>query len=136
VAGRFAQVGGVTVATPLKRDPLDGGATIVRLYLTWSSIPELADLPKDRRMRTWRHAFPRALFHPISLLVCVAGSFAFGEFTDWLVVFTGSRWWAALIGVPLAGMLGLLYSSFVTHRARPSMAAFLAREERNSRPAA
>jgi hypothetical protein len=107
----------------------------VRLYLTWSSIPELAALPKAEGLRAWRHAFPRALFHPVSLLVLVAGSFAMSQFSALLVSLTQSHWLAAAIGMPCAGVLGLLYGSFITYRARPLIAAFLRREQEHPRSA-
>jgi hypothetical protein len=108
----------------------------VRLYLTWSSVPELASLPKDRRRQAWRYALPKALFHPTSLLVLVAASLVMSVIGDFVRGTSGSRLWDLVIALPFLATVGVLYGSFLTHRARPHLARFLAQPPDPRTPAA
>lgn len=97
----------------------------MQLYISWSSVPELADLSKRRRKEAWRYAFPRVLFRPLSLLLLLGLGVTVPAVTDLVTATTESHWWGAIVGLPLAGTLGLLYGSFLMHQARPHFRRFL-----------
>ena len=97
----------------------------------------LLDLSRaDQRKRAWCHAFPRVAFRPISLLVLLAGSTLVSVIAELAHAGLGSRLWSAALALPVAGGFGLLYGSFLMHRARPHLAAFLRRQAEPGEPAA
>ena len=107
----------------------------MKLYLTWASIPEFVDLPRDKRKLAWRYAFPKASFHVVPLSLLVFLSVSIGYIQKFVREATESHLWTAVICLPFVAVAGGAFGSYLVHRARPHLRAFLAQESNSSAPA-
>ena len=95
----------------------------MRIYWTFKSIPELADLPARERRRVWRAAYYKVLnqWQTYTILLACSVCSALGVFAGH---FLGHPTVGAGIG---GGMTGLLFSQIIVPRVRPHIREVLAR---------
>ena len=91
----------------------------VKIYWTQSSIPELAGLSRAEQSRALRRVWIRTQLHPASVVLLVAGSFAFTAGIPLIYSGTESLLWTLIVVLPVGAALGHAYGLFLLARARP-----------------
>jgi len=105
-----------------RRGRLDVIRSEMVMYFRWQSLPELADLPPDRRKEVWREAmrdpFRASDFGWLLLFLVVVGVFAIGllSLLKSLPVWIGLPAW---IGAFL--VMGQIMNALMIYRYRPAV---------------